>query len=149
MAYNLRRMTVAESLRVEDEDDAAVDQGLASESEYDISEQSEDSDEYSASESEIDDHEMALGWENAALSQRLLESRARGRPIARLRDQLSDVNPIYTPGPAGPAVNVTTIEQFCDFLFTFNIIHMLVEHTYEQIEEHCASLIDIGADTQT
>ncbi|KAL3288206.1 hypothetical protein HHI36_002656 [Cryptolaemus montrouzieri] len=96
-----------------------VDQGSASESEYDISEQSENSDEYSASESEI------YEWENAVISLRLLESRARGLLIARLRgisgcvwnsnlperhsDRLSDVDPIYTPRPAGPAVNATTI----------------------------------------
>ncbi|KAL3273186.1 hypothetical protein HHI36_014640 [Cryptolaemus montrouzieri] len=93
---------------------------------------------------------MAPEWENAALSLRLLESCARVRPIARLPDLLSDVDPIYTTGPAGAAVNATTIEQFWDFLFTPNIIQMLVEHTNEKIEEHCASLIDTGgADTQT
>ncbi|KAL3281892.1 hypothetical protein HHI36_005097 [Cryptolaemus montrouzieri] len=109
MAYDLPRMTVAESLRVEDED-AAVDQGSAS--------GSEDSDEYNASESEIDNHEMSPEWKNAALSLRLLESRAR------LRDRLSDVDPVDTPGPAGPAVNA--IEQFWDFLFTPNIIQVIV-----------------------
>ncbi|KAL3272811.1 hypothetical protein HHI36_014271, partial [Cryptolaemus montrouzieri] len=116
----------------------------------------QDSDGYSASEFEIDDHEMAPEWENAALSLRLLESPARGRPIARMRsesgfplDPLSDGNPIYNTEPVGPAVNTTTIEQFWDFLFTPNVIQMHVEHTNELIEEHCASLIDTGADTQT
>lgn len=87
MAYNLRPRTIAESLRNEN-DDADIIAGNASESEDNVSEQSEESEEYSDSDAEADsdgDDEMAMDWENASLMQRLMDSRARGRPKTQLR----------------------------------------------------------------
>lgn len=86
MAYNLRRRTIADSLRNE-EDDADDIAGNGSESEDNVSEQSEESEEYEASdnaEEEGDSDGMEMEWENSSLSQRLLHSRARGRLSTKL-----------------------------------------------------------------
>lgn len=47
----------------------------------------------------------------------------------------------YSPGPAGPAENLTTMVQFWEALFTPEILNIIVTHTNSQIEEHCARLI--------
>lgn len=66
-----------------------------------------------------------------------------------LADRLSDVDPVYTPGPAGSAEDFESIEQFWNGLFSSEIIKIIVEHTNAEIENHCANLIERGQDTQT
>lgn len=86
MAYNLRTRSIAETLRNE-EDNHEIWGGSDSESEDYVSEQ-EESDEYRVSDdgSDTDDgNEMAMDWENSSLSERLLSSRARGRPTTQLK----------------------------------------------------------------
>lgn len=91
MSYNLRPRTIASALMHENNDCGdIVDDG--SESEDHVSNESE----YTNTESENDDTDandnMQSDWENASLDQRLLESRARGRPTSYLRGSL-DVKP--------------------------------------------------------
>lgn len=87
MAYNLRSRSIAETLRNEEDNDEILG-GSDSESEDNVSEQEEESDEYCVSgdgSDEDGDDDMAMEWENASLMQRLLESAARGRPRTQLR----------------------------------------------------------------
>lgn len=80
MAYNLRSKRIRDEL-LEAEENTVSFGGNASESEDDhVSEQSASEYEVSGSESEMDED-----LENSSLAQRLLQSRARGRPISTLR----------------------------------------------------------------
>ena len=87
MAYNLRSRSIAETLRNEEDNDEILG-ASDSESEDNVSEQAEESDEYCVSDDGSDedgDDDMAMEWENASLMQRLLGSAARGRPRTQLK----------------------------------------------------------------
>lgn len=86
MAYNLRPRTLAQALRdAEDFENEEAFDGSDSESEDNLSIESEKSDYENESDAESgSDVEMAEA-ENAAGDQRLLSSRARGRPAEKLR----------------------------------------------------------------
>ena len=83
MAYKLRNRGIINSL-IEDDENATCFDGNESEEEDIVSEQSEGS-EYAASSDS--DEEMAddENVEDASLYERLLDSRARGRPVTKLR----------------------------------------------------------------
>lgn len=87
MSYNLRSRTLAEALRAqeESEDEDGFD-GEGSEIEDNISSGGEESDYQNDTDPESDsDVEMASDLEDTSLEQRLLNSRARGRPTSKLR----------------------------------------------------------------
>lgn len=87
MTYNLRNRTLAEELRaVEESDNEEHVDDEESESEDNLSVEAEESDQQYDSESESDsDAEMMSEMEDACMEQRLLNSRARGRPTNKLR----------------------------------------------------------------
>ena len=87
MSYNLRTRTLAEALRaVEETENDENLHGTDSESEDNLSIEGEESDYQVGAESGSDsDDEMADEMEDASLNQRLVNSRARGRPSNKLR----------------------------------------------------------------
>jgi len=83
MACNLRSRTLRQELLDEDRDESVVENFV----DVNVDDDSHNSDrEYSASECIFQsDSEMELELEEASLDQRLLESRARGRPVTKLK----------------------------------------------------------------
>lgn len=165
MSYNFRNRRIAEPV-MEDEDEEGVFGDNPSEDEDHVSEDSEHS-EYAGESDSLTDEEMEDVWENASLQQRVEDARSkpRGRRITKIRGKngytwststpqrmsgrLSDVEPVFVAGPAGPAANLQTVEEFWNALFPKQILDIVVEHTNDEIERHCLNLIEQGRDLQS
>jgi len=83
MSYNLRSRSIIELLRNDDETEEILDENN-SEMEDHVSEESEEYD-IDSDGNEYSEDEMECELENASLAQRLMNSRARGRPITKLK----------------------------------------------------------------
>ena len=55
--------------------------------------------------------------------------------------RVSDVSPVYVPGPNGDAQNLDSIEKFWEILFNDEMINIIVQHTNNKIEEVCLELV--------
>lgn len=149
MAYNLRSRTVVQAIVQNGEEEEYG--GAMSDAEEDhVSEHSDE--DYETEDSNDEDAE------NAIQEQRVVKSRARGRPVfilrgkngfawnTRFRTRTSGRNvheqeDEIVPGPKDEATNCNAPIEFWKILFNEDMLKVIVEKTNKKIEDVCAMMM--------